>query len=272
MSVQMQAEQAMCARCGHPAAGRFCANCGDRIAPQAVSVLGLAASDLFELDERRGFISIFWKILKQPITAATELAVDRQWHGHSAFFFFAVAVAALLTRLPETSLPQWMQPPPPDADADAFTRNFDYLMTAFFADVEVVFTYTWFAVTLWLGYRMFARRATVTRSARDYIKLSCIALGLTSLLGVLPGIPQVLGALRIISTHVGAQLYTLLLVATLLLSIAYIAMLNRVFWKVSPWRAALVTSFVSLIGLVVATFAPVLILAGLAGTMAALGY
>ena len=87
MSVQMQSQQVMCARCGHPAGGRFCTNCGDRIGPQAVGVLGLAASDLFELDERRGFLSVLWKLLKQPVTAAVELALDRQWHGHSAFFF-----------------------------------------------------------------------------------------------------------------------------------------------------------------------------------------
>ena len=135
----------------------------------------------------------------------------------------------------------------------------------------VVF-YVLFGVTLWLGYRMFARRTTVTRSARDYIKLSCIAFGLTSLLGVLPGIPQVLGALRIISTNTGAQLYTFLLLTTLLLSIAYIAMLNRVFWNVSAWRAMLVTLLVSLIGLVVAGLAVLLVFAGLAGTMTALGY
>jgi hypothetical protein len=268
----MQSQQAMCARCGHPAAGRFCANCGDRIGPQAAGVLGLAASELFELDERRGFLSVFWKILKQPVTAAVGLALDRQWHGHSAFFFFALAVTAFLTRLPETSLPQWMQTPPTSADADAFARNFDYLSAALLTDIEMMIFYVLFAVTLWLGYRMFARRATVTRSARDYVKVSCIALGMTSLLGVLPGIPQVLGALRIVSTSTGAQLYTFLLVATLLLSLAYIAMLNRVFWNVSAWRAILVTSFVSLIGLVVAGLVVILVFVALAVAMTALGY
>jgi hypothetical protein len=119
---------------------------------------------------------------------------------------------------------------------------------------------------------MFARRATVTRSARDYIKVSCIALGLTSLLGALPGIPQVLGALRIISTDTGGQLYSFLLLVTLLFSIGYIAMLNQAFWKVSAWRAALVTSYVSLIGLVVAGLVVLLVVAGLAGAMTALGY
>jgi hypothetical protein len=268
----MQSQQVMCARCGHPAAGRFCTNCGDKIGPQAAGVLGLAASDLFELDERRGFLSVLWKILKQPVTAAVELALDRQWHGHSAFFFFGLAVTAFLARLPDTSLPQWMQSPPPSADADAFTRNFDYLSTTLLADTEIVIFYVLFAVTLWLGYRMFARRATVTRSARDYIKVSCIALGLTSLLGALPGIPQVLGALRIISTDTGGQLYSFLLLVTLLFSIGYIAMLNQAFWKVSAWRAALVTSYVSLIGLVVAGLVVLLVVAGLAGAMTALGY
>lgn len=272
MSAQMPSQQVMCARCGHPAAGRFCTNCGDKIGPQVVGVLGLAASDLLELDERRGFLSVLWKILKQPVTAAVELALDRQWHGHGAFFFFALAVAAFLARLPDTALPQWLQSPPPSADADAFTRNFDYLTTVFLTDVEMIVFYVLFAVTLWLGYRMFTRRTTFARSARDYIKVSCIALGLTSLLGMLPAIPQVLGALRIISTDMSAQLYTFLLLATYLLTICYITMLNRAFWNVSAWRAMLVTSFVSLIGVVVAGLVVLAVVAGLAAAMTALGY
>jgi hypothetical protein len=91
-------------------------------------------------------------------------------------------------------------------------------------------------------------------------------------LQLLPGIPQVLGALRIISIHRGAQLYTLLLLAELLLSIAYIAMLNRAFWNVSTWRAVLVTSFVSFVSLLTAVLATMLLLAVLAGAVTALGY
>jgi len=272
MSVQSQTEQLRCAGCGHTAAGRFCANCGASLAPRTASVLGLATSELLEVDERRSFLTECRKVLRRPVSAAVELALNPQWRGHAAFFFFAVAVTALQSRLPETSLPQWMQSSPPSADEGAFEKNFNSLFTNFTSDIEIVFMYAFFAATLWLSYRMFSKRATVARSAGDFIKVSCIALGFTAMLAFLPSIPQVLGALRIISVDRAAQSYTLLLLGSFLLSIAYIAMLNRAFWQVSAWRAAVLTSFISLIGVAAALVAILILLAGLAWAMTALGY
>lgn len=272
MSVQIQPEQVTCAKCGHTNAGRYCANCGASIASQTNSVLGLATSELLQVDERTGFFADCWKILKRPVSAAVELALDVRWRGHTAFFFFALTLTVLQSRLPETSLPHWMQTAPSSADDDAFSKNFDSLFANFVSDIEMILMYLFFGFTLWLSYRTFAKRAAVMRSAGDYIKVSCIAFGVGATLQFLPSIPQVLGALRIIPTERGAQLYTLLLLATLLLSIAYISMVNRAFWQVSVWRAVLVTSFISFIGVVVAFVAILLLVVSLAGAITVLGY
>jgi len=272
MSSQSQTEQVGCAGCGHTGAGRFCANCGASLAPRTGGVLGLATSELLDVDERRSFLAECWQILRRPVSAAVALALNRQWRGHTAFFFFALAVTVFQSRLPETSLPQWAQSPPPSADDSAFDKNFNSLFTNFASDIEIVVLYVFFATTLWLSYRMFARRTPVTRSAGDFIKVSCIAFGFTAMFGFLPSIPQALGALRIISIDRAAQSYTVLLLGSFLLSVAYIAMLNRAFWQVSAWRAAVLPSFISLIGVTAALVAIGILLAGLAGAMTALGY
>jgi hypothetical protein len=230
---------AVCADCGAPAHGNFCASCGADLRPSSLGLFGQAVAPV-----RRSFPAVYLKLLRAPIRQTVAFAEDPSYRGYISFVLAGIALYLLII------VPIVMAVVAPPG------TNVSESMLTLMKILSQVGVYVGMVMTFLLAFATFYWFAAVKRPFRAYFKLYCIALGFVApIYGAYEFVVRtVFGGIGMTSfNHPMAaadwlQPSAMASVALSLTLYVYFIAIHRRFWSMPVWKAAalyIVVAFVS---------------------------